>query len=794
MPRKVPWGPPTQFLLWIFAGSALTALVTVGGVALLIGDAANLQISSLAILAVVCFFISLMLTMTGYWVVKRGLLTPLEQLAAHEQALADGVPVDEAQSLSKWAVPELRQLASSRSLAARRLRTMEQLSRLIVQSKDPIRLREQMLLAVVNALGGDHGSLWVLAPEGGFFVGVAETGAARAGAMSSVGVRLTQVSEPLLEALERQGEPVLVMDPGDPAYASLMGEGFIASHEPGPVLGVPLMQLGKMIGCLLVSMNDRGVGFDVADLALARQVAAFAAVALENTRSQEAERARTLRMTALAELATTLTTRHRMRDVLSEIVSRGAALANSATCSVFILDESINSLVLSAQVGLSSSEISISLPLNHPLVQSFLHQGQPLIVEDIDHEMPELRDLLVRADVSSIYVLPLQASGRILGALTLGFLDRRRPDEAELSVSEMLASVSAAAIQNAIAFEGEVEQRNLLATVAEISRRVSAILDTEWMLNEVCRLLAGEFDFEWVHVLLVNEAAGQLGYAAGFGPLGRQLSMDELVLPLDGSSLVGRVVQSSKAERQGAIAADAFQSSERSLHQVESEIGVPIVAHNRVIGVLVVQSSRPHAFGADDERLLGIVTEQIGVALDNARHHAQVQAQARLDSLTQVLNHGAFVTALHAMVDDVKRDKLDLSLIMLDVDHFKAYNDQFGHVAGDVALKTTVQAIKANVKSRDAVGRWGGEEFGVALAGASKSQARMVADRIRQTLSSLEPVDRLGRRMPSPTVSQGIATLGEDASDADQLVDVADQALYRAKEQGRDRVVVTGWQ
>ncbi len=73
----------------------------------------------------------------------------------------------------------------------------------------------------------------------------------------------------------------------------------------------------------------------------------------------------------------------------------------------------------------------------------------------------------------------------------------------------MLASVSAAAIQNAKAFEGEVEQRNLLATVAEISRRVSAILDTEWMLNEVCRLLAGEFDFEWVHVLLVNEPGSE---------------------------------------------------------------------------------------------------------------------------------------------------------------------------------------------------------------------------------------------------------------------------------------------
>ena len=145
-------------------------------------------------------------------------------------------------------------------MAARRLWTMEHLSRLIVQSKDPVRLREQMLLAVVNALGGDHGSLWVLAPEGGYFVGVAETGTAREGAMPAVGVRLTQGSEPLLEALEQQAEPILVMDPADSAYSSLMGEGFIASHGPGPVLGVPLMQLGMMIGCLLVSLNDLETG------------------------------------------------------------------------------------------------------------------------------------------------------------------------------------------------------------------------------------------------------------------------------------------------------------------------------------------------------------------------------------------------------------------------------------------------------------------------------------------------------------------------------------------------------
>ncbi len=632
MPRRFPGGFRTQLLLCVFAGSALSAILAVGVLTWVMGGVASPPGSSLAVVGATIFLLSLTLTLVEYWLVQRGVMTPLRWLLARDQILADGVQVEEDWGVSNWAVPEVQQLADSRGEVTRRLRVMEQLSRLIVQSKDPIRLREQILLAVVDALGGYHGSLWGLAPAGGYFVGLAEIGGEGLGGRTAVGVRLTHASEPLLEAMERQAEPVLIMDPKDPAYTSLIGEGFIANHESGSLLGIPMMQVGKMIGCLLVSLSDPASSFDAADLALARPIGAFAAVALENTRSQEAERARTLRMSALAELATTLTTRHRLRDVLSEIVSRGASLANSATCAVFILDESVGSLVLSAQVGLSSSALSMSLPLSHPLVHTFLHQGQPLIVEDIDHEMPDLRELLVRGDVGSIYVLPLKATGRILGALTLGFLDHRRPDEAELSVSEMLASVSAAAIQNAMAFEGEVEQRNLLTTVAEISRRVSAILDTEWMLNEVCRLLAGEFDFEWVHVLLVNEPGTELSYAAGFGPMGGGLEQDELTLPVDEASLIGRIVQSSKAERQGRMAGDAFQASDRSLRDVQSEIGVPIVAHNRVIGVLAVQSASPDAFGSDDERLLGIVTEQIGVALDNARHHAQVQSQARQDS------------------------------------------------------------------------------------------------------------------------------------------------------------------
>jgi diguanylate cyclase (GGDEF)-like protein len=725
------------------------------------------------------------------WLEGR-LLRPLRGFIDQNQALATGRAELAVPALATAPAPEITGLASTLSLAMRRVTVIEHLSHMIVQSRDPVRLREQMLPVLIEAVNGDRGSLFTLAPEGGYFLGVAEVRGPKPAVDTTVGVRMTQASEPLLRAMELQGEPVLITDSADPAYARLIGDGRIAQHAAGALLGVPLMQLKKMIGYVLVYRTGHGPGFEVGDLGLARSLGAFAAVALENTRNQEAERARTSRLTALAELAARLTTFHRQRDVLAEVVTRGAALVKSATCAVLMVNEGLDALVLTAQLGLSPSELSLSLPLKHPIVHTFLDQGQAFIVEDIDRAMPELRDLLVRPDLGSIYILPLRATGRTLGAITLGFLDHRRPDEAELSVAEMLASVTAAAIQNASAFEGEVEQRNLLSTMAEISRRVSGILDTEWMLNEVCRLLARELNFDWVHVFLVDSSGTSLKYAAGLGPLGESFASRSLALAADDTSLVGRVAVSGKVERQGDATGDAFRAADPGFQQVHSEIGLPIIAHQQVIGVLSVQSVRPKAFGPDDDRLLSVVAEQISVALDNARHHAQVQAQAKLDSLTQVLNHGAFLEALDGLVQDAGASDSPLSLIMLDVDHFKAYNDQFGHVAGDAALSTLVQAIRTNVKMRDAVGRWGGEEFGIALIGATRAQARAVADRIRDTLSKLSPVDRLGRHMPAPTVSQGIAEWGLDAEDADRLVDVADQALYLAKERGRDQVKTAG--
>jgi diguanylate cyclase (GGDEF)-like protein len=125
---------------------------------------------------------------------------------------------------------------------------------------------------------------------------------------------------------------------------------------------------------------------------------------------------------------------------------------------------------------------------------------------------------------------------------------------------------------------------------------------------------------------------------------------------------------------------------------------------------------------------------------------------------------------------------------MLDIDHFKQYNDTYGHLVGDRILRALCSAIKHHVKNTDAVGRWGGEEFVISLPGASGAEALRVAERIRQTMASLQVEDRDQKTMPVPTISQGIAVYPQEADEIYRLVDLADHRLYIAKARGRNQV------
>lgn len=168
-----------------------------------------------------------------------------------------------------------------------------------------------------------------------------------------------------------------------------------------------------------------------------------------------------------------------------------------------------------------------------------------------------------------------------------------------------------------------------------------------------------------------------------------------------------------------------------------------------------------------------------------------VRNEARTDALTKLRNRRAFDESLHQMAEDSRVHRLPLSLIMIDVDSFKQFNDVHGHVMGDKALYTIAAVIQQNVKGKDIAARYGGEEFAVILPDTSLAGARYVAENLRMAVEAiLIRKGTKGDAIRGMTISCGVSML-RDGDALVELVDRADIALYQAKQAGRNKVVVS---
>jgi diguanylate cyclase (GGDEF)-like protein len=333
-----------------------------------------------------------------------------------------------------------------------------------------------------------------------------------------------------------------------------------------------------------------------------------------------------------------------------------------------------------------------------------------------------------------------------------------------------------------------------LEVINRVSRQMMLSLNTEQTLSLLNATIQNtlEADTYFIGILKGNEIELDLFYDDGEYYSGAKV-------PLEGT-LSGWVIKNQKE----LFLPDLRQDVELdgvNIYVIGKErtslswIGVPLTAAN-VTGVLALGSYQPNAFDSADMELLSNLAQHIALALDNTIRHAQVEEQTRLDSLTGVYNHGYFLRKLAEQAKEASATNTPLSLIMLDVDFFKPYNDTYGHLVGDRILKALCTTIKHHIKQGDAVGRWGGEEFVISLPGASGLQAMQVAERISQTLGMLQVEDREQRTIPVPTVSQGIAVYPAEADEIYHLIDLADRRLYVAKERGRNQIEpdISHWQ
>lgn len=224
-----------------------------------------------------------------------------------------------------------------------------------------------------------------------------------------------------------------------------------------------------------------------------------------------------------------------------------------------------------------------------------------------------------------------------------------------------------------------------------------------------------------------------------------------------------------------------------SARTLRSVCACPLMTENKVLGVLRASSRAPRAFSSDDLHVLDIISSLAAVTLRNRLLYDRMEELAIRDSLTGLYLNRYFQQRL---AEELTRAELGkgtrFSLLLMDVDHFKRYNDELGHSAGDLVLKNIARTIQRLLAPADIGARYGGEEFVMLLPNRDKPQAMRLAETIRAEIGAGKLVLRRVER--KVTVSIGVASYPEDGTTAETLLKAVDGFLYRAKDGGRDRV------
>ncbi|MDE2059156.1 MAG: sensor domain-containing diguanylate cyclase [candidate division NC10 bacterium] len=391
-----------------------------------------------------------------------------------------------------------------------------------------------------------------------------------------------------------------------------------------------------------------------------------------------------------------------------------------------------------------------------------------IIGDGVDSEL-RLRELLTRRGFSVLQVPSNQKS-----------LDLLTADRAELVVLDIGSYVA-------------LQQRaDRLAAVNRLTRVIGASFD----LSEVYQTFAAEvgrlIHYDRMTLALQNDTGLELRVLR-LAPDQPVAGWPEGLSGRGEGTGIGWVMSQRRPHIEQDLAESKQFMEDKALLKggIRSCIRLPLIVKGEVIGGLCMDSMTPHRYGEQEIELLLPLSEQLAIAIETGRLFQETNRLAITDELTDLFNHRQFYRQLDQEFRRTQRYDHPLSLIMLDIDLFKQYNDLNGHLAGDEALRLIAARLKNSTRGVDTVARYGGDEFGIILPETDPRQAWVQAERIRSVVERDLPGGQGTPERNRLTVSLGVACLRPDMSKVEDLVRVADEALYRAKAAGGNRTSVS---
>jgi diguanylate cyclase (GGDEF)-like protein len=346
--------------------------------------------------------------------------------------------------------------------------------------------------------------------------------------------------------------------------------------------------------------------------------------------------------------------------------------------------------------------------------------------------------------------------------------------------------------------QAQAEQANLISASRAMAHRNSQFAALYQVVSEVTETLS----LKYVIDTTIREARKLV--AADVVAL-RLVQNDQLVLagieqdvdaevealttlPL-GAGVVGRAAKRGKTVRIAEDAESLMLDGER-IAGVQSGLVVPLIVGARVVGTLGCWSRTPGLFSDDDERILEMMASQVATAIAAANIHEASEREAHHDALTSLPNRRQLSEDLRGPLLDAAMRAQPMAIAMLDIDHFKRLNDDYGHKTGDVTLQRVSETLVSSVRDQDRIYRYGGEEFLVVFADADIRLGGLLAERLRAAIQRM-PLLASGSEPARPvTISIGVAAFPDDGQHLEALIDTADLAMYASKQSGRNRVTL----
>lgn len=461
-------------------------------------------------------------------------------------------------------------------------------------------------------------------------------------------------------------------------------------------------------------------------------------------------------------------------EVLRQILAIMRDYFHLQNVSIFLLDKEKQELVVKSHLGWGPGRENTIIPLGTGLTGTAAREKRPIYAPDVSKDP---RYLCRWSKTQSELAVPLMVREEVLGVLDCQSESLDHFDADTIDLLTLFSTQASMALQNARLYSSERKRAQQLEVMNTIAQQMTVVLEIPELLAKVCSLTRQAFNVDHVAVMLKEEE--DLVLRAHNGSL-------SLALPPNGTKSLSRgwwggVLSSEKT----AIDNDVQPGSSDVLFQeTRSRMCIPLISFGQRLGVLALASARSGAFQANDRQSLESVADMCATAIQNAHHIERVRQLAYIDGLTGIFNRRFFELRIGEEIERAKRFNTGMAVIMIDIDHFKRLNDEFGHLLGDEVLRQVSSIFSQQLRKIDVVCRYGGEEFVVVLSQTCAEDALAVAEKLRRVVGEWQFPG-----VPRPVyISAGVASFPEHGTERDQLVKAADNALYTAKQTGRNRV------